>query len=49
MNGQTAEESKSIDDYKDEQARLHNIEVIRIDCNYNSIENRFAYIKQNLS
>lgn len=29
--GVTAEESKMIDDYKDEQAKLHNINVIRIE------------------
>lgn len=35
---------------KDEQARLHNIIVIRIDCKYEktSIYNRFQYIKQSV-
>lgn len=42
------EESKAIDDYKDEQAKLHDIEVVRIDCDYYSIENRFEFIKQNI-
>ena len=48
LSGQTKEESKAIDDYKDEQARLYNIEVIRIDCNYIDMKIRFEYIKQNL-
>jgi hypothetical protein len=41
------EESKAIDDYKDEQAKLHGIEVIRIDC-YCDYDKRFEYIKQNI-
>lgn len=44
----TSEELKLIDDYKDEQAKLHNIEVIRIDCNYPNYESSFNYIKQNI-
>lgn len=47
-SGQTAKESKAIDDYKDEQAKLHGIEVIRIDCDYPNIESRFEYIKNNI-
>jgi len=46
-NNMTSEESKIIDDYKDEQARLHGIEVIRINCNYGS-NDRFEYIKKNI-
>lgn len=46
ISGQTKEESKAIDDYKDEQAKLHGIEVIRIDCDYNN--DRFEYIKNNI-
>lgn len=42
------EESKSIDDYKDEMARQRGIEVIRIDCAYEN-KNRFNFIKQNAS
>ena len=42
------EESKAIDKYKDEQAKLHGIEMIRIDCDYDSIENRFEFIKNNI-
>lgn len=44
MNGQTKEESKAIDDYKDKLAKEHGIEVIRIDCSDSSLE----YIKQNI-
>lgn len=47
-NGQTKEESKVIDNYKDAIAKQHNIQVIRIDCNYGRMENRFEYIKQNI-
>lgn len=43
-NNQTAEESKLIDDYKDEQAKLHGIEVIRVDCDYKD-RDRLEYIK----
>ncbi|HBJ1650338.1 TPA: hypothetical protein LA460_000242 [Clostridium botulinum] len=48
ISGQTVEESKEIDDYKDRLAKEHGIEVIRIDCNYGKITNRFEYIKQNI-
>lgn len=47
LSGQTKEESKEIDDYKDKLAKEHDIEVIRIDCNYNT-DNRFEYIKNNI-
>lgn len=47
MSGQTKEESKAIDDYKDKNANEHNIEVIRIDCYYNK-NDRFEYIKNNI-
>ena len=48
MSGQTAEESIMIDNYKDELAEEHGIEVIRIDCDYYNINNRFEYIKNNI-
>lgn len=49
LSKQTKEESKAIDDYKDEQARLHDIKVIRIDCDYgNYLNKRFEYIKTNI-
>ena len=44
MNGQTKEESKAIDDYKDKLADKHEIEVIRIDCKKSELE----YIKNNI-
>jgi AraC-like DNA-binding protein len=48
MSGQTKEESKKIDEYKDEMAKQHGIKVIRIDCNYDTLGNRLEYIKQNI-
>lgn len=50
MSGQTAEESKAIDDYKDEQAKEHRIEVIRIDCDFTGLNHtqRFSKIKYNI-
>ena len=47
MSGQTADESKKIDNYKDRLAVEHNFEVIRIDCNYGS-KDRCEYIKNNI-
>jgi hypothetical protein len=47
MNGMTKEESKAKDDYKDELAKLHNIKIIRINCDYNDTDVRFKFIKQN--
>ena len=43
MSGQTKEESKTIDNYKDLKAREHGIEVIRINCDKSELD----YIKQN--
>lgn len=48
MSGQSSEESKAIDNYKDEQAKLNGIEVIRIDCDYGSDYSRLEYVKQNI-
>lgn len=48
MTGQTKEQSKEIDKYKDKLAKEHGIEVIRIDCDYKECENRFEYIKNNI-
>ena len=47
-NGTTKEELKEIDKWKDEQASIHNLKVIRINCNYNCVKNRFNYIKTNV-
>ena len=44
LSGQTKEESKAIDDYKDKMAKEHGIEVIRIDCEKSELE----FIKQNI-
>jgi hypothetical protein len=43
-SGQTKEESKEIDDYKDRLAKEHNIEPIRIDCEKSDLE----YIKDKI-
>jgi very-short-patch-repair endonuclease len=49
MSGQTAKESKYIDDEKDRLALENGIEVIRIDCDYgNDLSKRFEYIKNNI-
>lgn len=47
ISGQTMKESEKIDNYKDKLAIKHNIEVIRIDCNYKG-KDRFEYIKNNI-
>ena len=44
FNGQTKEESKDIDDYKNKMAEEHNIEVVRINCCKSELE----YIKCNI-
>lgn len=44
LSGQTKEESKRIDEYKDKMANNHNIIVIRVDCG----NAEFNYIKENI-
>ena len=44
MTGQTAEETKAIDEERDELIRENNIEIIRIDCFKSDLE----YIKKNI-
>jgi hypothetical protein len=44
MSGQTKEESKMIDDYKDDMADRNGIEVIRMECEKSDLE----YIKYNI-
>lgn len=44
----TKRESILMDNYKDKLANEHGIEVIRIDCNYNSVEYRFEHIRKNV-
>lgn len=48
ISGQSKEESQLIDYEKDRLAKEHGIEVIRINCNYGQLENRFEHIKQNI-
>lgn len=48
MNGITKEESQAIDDWKDNEADKHNLEVIRIDCEYNDLIQGFEVIKKNI-
>lgn len=38
LSGQTAKESKLIDDYKDKLAKEHGIEVVRINCEISSLK-----------
>ena len=47
LNGQTKEQSKEIDNYKDKLAEEHGLKVIRIDCDYGK-EDRFVFIKNNI-
>jgi len=44
ISGQTKEESKAIDDYKDKLAEEHGIEVIRVDC----YKSELNFIKNNI-
>ena len=46
INGQSIEESNFIDNTKDNLAKEHGLKVIRIDCDYGHVENRFNYIKE---
>ena len=39
---------KELDDYKDQMALKHNITVIRIDCFYTKMEERFLYVKNSI-
>ena len=43
-NNMSAKESQEIDDYKDKQAKLHGVKVIRIDCDISELN----YIKENI-
>ena len=46
-SNKTLEQSIQDDKYKDKMAIEHGLQVIRINCNYNDITNRFEYIKEN--
>lgn len=48
LSGQTVEESKEIDNWKDEQAIKHGVKIIRIDCDYIDMEHRFECIKNSI-
>jgi hypothetical protein len=48
LNGISYEESHQIDEYKDKVAIQHGYNVIRINCCYDSLENRFNNIKNNI-
>ena len=48
LNGKQDIAGKQIDDKKDVLAKLHNIKVIRVNCNYVNIENRYDYIKEHI-
>ena len=48
LSGQTKEESKLIDDEKDSLATKNGYSVLRIDCCYNSVNERFNYIKNSV-
>lgn len=44
----TSRDSLYIDEMKDKLAIEHNIQIIRIDCFYDHINNRYEYIKNNI-
>lgn len=50
LSGQTAAESKEIDDYKSELAQEHGVQTIRIECGYeHQYElSRFEYVKKSI-
>ena len=48
MNGQTANKSKEIDIYKDRLVEEHGLEIVRIRCDYDKIDNRLSYIKHHI-
>lgn len=45
---QKSEEGLAIDRMKDEKAIFQGLKIIRIDCNYDKMYNRFDYIKNNI-
>ena len=47
LNGETVIDSQIVDKYKDKLANENNIEIIRIDCNYNNSKT-LDYIKNNI-
>lgn len=47
LSGQTKEESKERDNWKDKQAKLHGLDVVRIDCGYKNMH-KFDHIKNSI-
>lgn len=47
LSKQTSKQTIEIDTYKDQMAKLHNINMIRIDCKYQP-NKRFQYVKQHI-
>ena len=48
MDGGLNHKDKTIDDKKDNFAKKHGFEIIRIDCNYKGVNNRFITIKESI-
>lgn len=48
LSGLTVDEAQYIDHQKDMLATNNNITMIRIDCNYTCIQDRYEYIKNNI-
>ncbi len=49
MAGLSAEDAKRIDLEKDNMAKEHNINIIRIDCRYPDIDKRYDFVRENVS
>jgi hypothetical protein len=47
-NFRTCEENHRVDQIKDSLALNHGVKVIRIDCAYSKIQDRFEYVKNNI-
>lgn len=47
-SGVPVEEVLFIDKYKDDLARMNGYDIIRIDCNYMNLSERYRYIKKNI-
>ena len=46
--GEVDTEGRYVDNIKNDLANKHNITLIRIDCFYKALEERFEYIKNNI-
>ena len=47
-NFRSYEKNQKVDEFKDNLALTHGVKVIRIDCAYSKIQDRFEYIKTNV-